>query len=243
MLNKKFVFYFIFIITILFFNNISYANNSIIGTKDRIKEIKIFKEIDITKLGRKNEEIKIKFYKREKTSVSRDEKTRENKVIEQKYKSIGEIQISKNMDLTIRTGISKEDFKLLMSNIKQDSSKFFYENSDLIYDLCEKYQINEIFFCGLISAESGWNIANNHRITHNYISLMSKGKLIRYSSKEEGLEVAARMLHKNYLTPGGCYYKGKTLDGVHKYFCPSDTWVNLVYGRMNHIMDAVNRLK
>jgi len=147
------------------------------------------------------------------------------------------------MDLTKRTGISKEDFKKIIKNLKQDTSGFFYNNADLIYDLCEEYEINEIFFCGLISAESGWNIAQNHRKTHNYISLMSKGKLIKYSSTIEGLKVAAKTLHKNYLTPGGRFYGGKTLYGVQKKFCPSGDWVNLVYGRMNQMMTAVKKSK
>lgn len=148
------------------------------------------------------------------------------------------------MDLTVRTGLSKEDFKKVIKNLKQDKSKFFYENAETIYDLCEKYEINEIFFCGLIVAESGWNIAPNHRKTHNYISLMYKGKLINYSSTEEGLEVAAKKLHTNYLTPGGKFYNGKTISGVKKKFCPaSKTWVDLVYGTMNQIMVAVNKTK
>ena len=118
------------------------------------------------------------------------EEIKEEIVIENQYTKIEDIAISKNMDLTVRTGISKEDFKVLISNVKQDTSKFFYGNSDFIYDICEEYQINEIFFCGLISAESGWNIASNHRRTHNYISLMTKNGLIKYNSVEEGLIAA-----------------------------------------------------
>lgn len=174
------------------------------------------------------------------SALTERQKKQQEQVIEEvvpQYKTIEEITISRDMDLTIRTGLSKEDFKLLISNVKYDTSKFFYENSDIIYDLCEEYQLNEIFFCGLISAESGWNIASNHRNTHNYISLMSNGKLIRYNSVEEGLRVAAQKLHDNYLTEGGKFYYGKTLSGVKTKFCPaSSTWVNLVYGRMEQIM-------
>lgn len=157
--------------------------------------------------------------------------------IEEQYTKIEDITISREMDLTIRTGLSKEDFKKLISNVKYDTSKFFYDNSDYIYDLCEEYQINEIFFCGLISAESGWNIASNHRRTHNYISLMTKNGLISYGSVEEGLTAAAKALHNNYLTEGGRFYNGKTLYGVKTKFCPaSSTWVELVHGRMQQIM-------
>ena len=145
-------------------------------------------------------------------------------------------KISKTMDLTKRTGLSRDEFIKLISSVKADTSGFFEDNAGKIYDLCQKYSINEIFFCGLISAESGWNIASNHRKTHNYISLMRNGKLINYGSVDEGLEVAAQKLHYNYLTPGGKFYHGKTLSGVKTCFCPSSGWVDLVYGRMKQIV-------
>ena len=180
---------------------------------------------------------------RNRNNTAKEEAEQVEKIIieepEIQYTKIEDITIWKDMDLTVRTGLSKEDFKKLIANVKQDTSKFFYDNSDMIYDLCAEYQINEIFFCGLISAESGWNIASNHRRTYNYISLMSKGKLIQYGSLEEGLRVAAQKLHDNYLTEGGRFYHGKTLSGVKTKFCPaSSTWVNLVYGRMQQIVNS-----
>ena len=148
------------------------------------------------------------------------------------------------MDLTKRTGLSKEDFKKVINNLKSDKSKFFYRNADTIYDLCEKYEINEIFFCGLIAAESGWNISGSHKSANNYISLMKNGKLIKYSSEEKGLEVAAKKLHQNYLTKGGKYYSGKTIAGVQKRFCPaSDTWDDLVYGCMKYVVKTAKSVK
>ena len=230
------------------FGNTSYATDSITGTKDRIKEIKIVEEINIDKLIRKEETKIVNNYTRNTntTSTSRsgvDRTNNEETKQEQRYIEPKDVTISKNMDLTKRTGLSKEDFKKVIKNLKQDSSKFFYENADTIYDLCEKYEINEMFFCGLIVAESGWNIAGNHRSTHNYISLMYNGKLIKYSSTEEGLEVAAKKLHQNYLTPGGKFYNGKTIAGVQKRFCPaSSTWDDLVYGSMKYIVAAAKKV-
>ena len=163
------------------------------------------------------------------------ENTEEQK--EEKYIQISEVKISKNMDLTVRTGLSREEFIKLIAGVKADTSGFFEENAGLIYDLCEEYSLNEIFFCGVISAESGWDIAQNHRATHNYISLMKNGKLLKFSSVESGLQEAAKRLHNNYLTPGGKFYCGKTLAAVKTKFCPaSSTWVNLVYGRMSQII-------
>jgi len=234
------------ILSFIAFDNTSYANNSITDTKERIKEIKIVEEINTEKLIR-NKEKEIINYTRDIIITNRSEVNRTNKEetkVEQKYTKPQEVKISKNMDLTKRTGMSKEDFKKTIKNLKQDRKKFFYENADIIYDLCEKYQINEIFFCGLIVAESGWDIASNHRGTHNYISLMYKGKLIRYSSTKEGLEVAAKKLHVNYLTPGGKFYNGKTISGVQKRFCPaSNTWDDLVYGAMKYVVAAAKKVK
>ena len=174
----------------------------------------------------------------EKKDSSKKENTtnKENKKSTTKTVSISQVKISRSMNLTKRTGLSRKDFIKLMSGVRADTSGFFEKNAGKIYDLCEKYSINEIFFCGLISAESGWNIASNHRRTHNYISLMRNGRLISYGSVNEGLEVAAQKLHYNYLTPGGKFYHGKTLAGVKTCFCPSSTWVGLVYGRMQQIL-------
>ena len=153
------------------------------------------------------------------------------------YKKIDEITISKDMDLTISCGLSREDFIELMTNLKKDTSGFFEENAATIYDLCQKYELNEIFFCGLIAGESGWNISSGHRRCHNYISMMSGGKLIQYSSDAEGLEAAAKLLHNRYLSEGGSYYRGKTLYSIQKIFCPnSSTWVGLIYTCMSQIV-------
>lgn len=166
--------------------------------------------------------------------VSRYARAREREL----YNSIDEITISKNMDLTVRCNVAREDFVTLMAGVRADTSGFFEQNAGTIYDMCEKYQINEIFFCGLISAESGWDIAGNHRRTHNYISLMgNSGALLPFASVEAGLEKAAATLHTNYLSEGGRFYYGKTLEAVRTRFCPVNPgWTNLVYGRMQQIV-------
>lgn len=212
-------------------------------TNEREMQISKFetkKEVEKLEEEKQTIEVAQTSYEREIKVTSRSEVQRE-KIVEEapetKYISIEEIKISKDMDLSIRCGISREDFIKLMENMKVDYSKFFAKNAGIIYDLCEKYEINEIFFCGLIAAESGWSIASSHRNAHNYISMMSSKGLIRYSSEEEGLEAATKLLHNKYLTPGGSCYSGKTLSAVQKRFCPnSSTWVGLVFGCMKQVV-------
>lgn len=193
-------------------------------------------EIQVANEKENQIEQEIKIAEREE-AIARASQERIEEVIENQYITIDEIEISRDMDLTQRCGISKEDFIELMTNLKVDTSGFFEENAEIIYDLREKYELNEVFFCGLIAAESGWNIASNHRNKCNYISMMSGGTMIRYSSPEEGLEAAAKLLHNKYLTEGGSCYYGKTLSCVQRRFCPnSSTWVGLVYGCMKQVV-------
>lgn len=212
---------------LLFYSNIKQSKENV--SEVQIEESNLLSETKLTK----------RVATTSRAGIKREENNKENINSEtEKYISINEIKISKDMDLTVRCGISKEDFKYLMKNLKPDTTGFFYEYSDIIYDLCEKYEINEIFFCGLIAGESGWKISSNHRAKCNYISMMSKGKLIKYSTPEEGLEAATKLLHNKYLTKGGAYYYGKTLVNVQKVFCPnSSTWVNLVYNCMKQIVE------
>ncbi len=206
-------------------------------SKVQVKLAEAQPERDLTKITSRGSLETRTSTQEKKKDTKAEKKESKNKKDTTKYVSIKDVKISRNMNLTVRTGLSRKDFIKLVAGVRQDTSGFFEENAGTIYDLCKKYNINEIFFCGLISAESGWNIASNHRRTHNYISLMSKGKLIRYGSVYEGLEVAAQKLHNNYLTPGGRFYHGKTLSAVKTNFCPaSSTWVDLVYGRMKQML-------
>lgn len=239
--------------TIFFIYNAAQTKyiESVGAEQDETEEVQTNEEVEIAKVetqevssrksmnDRQSTETQTENNQTEQIEATNQEQNQEPENVEPEkiYTQIKDVKISKDMDLTVSTNLSKEDFKTVISGVKQDTSKFFYNNSDLIYDLCQKYELNEIFFCGLISAESGWNIADNHRRTHNYISLRSKGNLIKYNSVEEGLEVAAKTLHNKYLTKGGVFYYGKTLSAVKTKFCPaSSTWVNLVYGRMKQII-------
>ena len=204
---------------------------------EKVAELQVNEE-EIVEVDTIDSETIIAAYAPKRVVASEEAVSRYNRARKyEQYISVDEVTISKDMDLTVRCNISREDFIDLIANVKADTSGFFEENAGLIYDICEEYELNEIFFCGLISAESGWDIAGNHRRTHNYISLMGANGLIQFSSVEEGLRKAASALHNNYLTPGGRFYCGKTLEAVRTRFCPvNPNWTNLVFGRMQQIV-------
>ena len=143
------------------------------------------------------------------------------------------IELSYYMDLSKRLGISKESFIDLIANFKYDFSGFFEKNAGYIFEICKEYGINEFFFCGLIAAESGWEISENSRNCNNFIGITGNDGLLAFESEEEGLLEAAKYLHENYLIEEGKYFHGFTLEDVKKCFCPdSQTWCKSVYGCM-----------
>lgn len=87
----------------------------------------------------------------------------------------------------------------------------------------EKYGINAIFLCALSIQESGWGrskLAMNKNNIFGYGAYnKSPYKSAKYfNSKSECIDVVARHLVENYLTEGGKYYNGKSLDAVNKRY-------------------------
>ncbi len=143
--------------------------------------------------------------------------------------------ISYDMDVTMLSGFTLEEFQILMDGISIDDETDFYSiHAETIYNLSHQYEINEIFFAGIISAESWWGCAENCIYKNNYTGMMSNGSLIAYSSVYENLEETASNLHNNYLTEGGACYNGKTIAGVSVCYCDS-SWIDLVWERMQQI--------
>lgn len=143
--------------------------------------------------------------------------------------------ISYDMDVTMLSGFTLEEFQILMDGISIDDETNFYSiHAETIYNLSHQYEINEIFFAGIISAESWWGCAENCVYKNNYTGMMSNGSLIAYSSVYENLEETASNLHNNYLTEGGACYNGKTIAGVSVCYCDS-SWIELVWERMQQI--------
>lgn len=143
--------------------------------------------------------------------------------------------ISFDMDVTVLSGLSLEEFKTLMEGITLDDENDFYKvNAEAIFNLCNQYQINEIFFCGIISAESWWGTADNCVEKNNFTGMMGSSGLIKYETTYENLEATARNLHNNYLSPGGSFNNGTTISGVSVCYCGSE-WPPLVWERMTQI--------
>lgn len=170
------------------------------------------------------------------------EETIENTIEEISDESIeidlSNLYITEYSNLNEITGMSKEQFVYLMDNFSYDYNSLFSRNSGLIWDLCQEYNINEVFFVGLIGAESLWGSHESHIATCNYTSIKSEGYLVEYSSEYEGLTASAELICNKYFS-----YIGTTLDSISEIYCPDNPetfdideslkWKELVFECMN----------
>lgn len=157
---------------------------------------------------------------------------------------LSNLYISLNMNLNETTGMSKEQFISLMNNFSYDYNGLFGRNAGLIWDLCQEYQINEIFFMGLIGAESAWGSNESHIATCNYTSIKPEGYLLEYSSEYEGLMASAKLIGDKYFNN-----IGTTLYSISEVYCPdnpetfdideSQYWIELVYDCMSLVVSDI----
>lgn len=153
----------------------------------------------------------------------------------QQYIKIEDVKISFDMDVSKPTGLSKEDFVTLVTNMKYDRTGILEQNAEVIWECCQKYSVNEIFVLGICGIESAWCSAPQHQNTHNYSSLMSGGKLISYPSDAAGFEAMIKLLGQKYLSPNGSLYHGATITGVGRCYCNPTSWPKKVYTCMQQV--------
>jgi beta-N-acetylglucosaminidase len=79
------------------------------------------------------------------------------------YIKIEDVRISFDMDVSKPTGLSKEDFVTLVTNMKYDKTGILEKNAGVIWECCQKYNVNEIFVLGICGIESAWCSAPQHQ--------------------------------------------------------------------------------
>lgn len=165
-----------------------------------------------------------------------DRKVQDDYVEVKSYIPRSEVKISFNMDVSKPCGLSKEDFEALVQGMRCDRTGILKANAGVIWEACQKYNVNEIFILGICGIESAWCSAPQHQRTHNYASLMSKGKLIQYATDADGFEAMIKLLGQSYLRPGAGLYHGATITGVGTCYCNTTTWPPKVFKCMQQAL-------
>lgn len=124
-----------------------------------------------------------------------------------------------NLDVSKPSGVTLADLQLV-------SRGAFVGIEDAFLKAEQDYGINCLFVMGIASLESA-----NGTICfrpNNMFGFGGRG----FSSKSECVDVVARALEYNYLTPGGSLYNGTRITDVNKRYAASSTWDNKVCRNM-----------
>lgn len=125
------------------------------------------------------------------------------------------------LDVSKPSGVTVEDLKKVTSQGLVGLEKAFWQAE-------QDYGINCLFVMAIAAIESGNGTING--VGNNMFGW--GGGYIAFSSKAEGIDVVARGLARNYLTPGAGLYSGNTISSVNKRYASSSTWDDKVASKM-----------
>lgn len=86
-----------------------------------------------------------------------------------------------------------------------------------------KYGVNALYLAGIAALESGWG---RYCFEENNIFGFYCGKT--FPSKSACIDYVAAFMRENYLSQGGKYYNGATLEGINCYWNGNPQWVREV---------------
>lgn len=159
------------------------------------------------------------------------------------------LTVKMDMELNKPSGLTKEDFKKVLSQNINDVYRIFENNAELFFEIEQKYNINGIFIASIGIHESNWGTS---RIAKDKNNLFGYGAYdsspyassVTFESYAYGIEYLAKMLTKYYINePGkilydgeiavGTYYNGPTVTGVNVRYASDPNWANAVYEIMS----------
>ena len=92
-----------------------------------------------------------------------------------------------------------------------------------------QYKVNAFFLAALAALESGWGA-----YCHQPNNLFGWGQQA-YPSKSVCIDAVARAIAEDYLTPGGRYFHGVSLEAVGRCYNNNPQWTDAVAGLMAEI--------
>ena len=158
------------------------------------------------------------------------------------------VNVNPEMKLNVPSGLTKEDFKKVLSGNASDTNKIFEQHAEFFYEIEQQYCVNGLFIAAIGIHESNWgtsNIAIQKKNLFGYGSYDSSAYESSYifESYEYGIDMVARVMAKYYLNPEGTeifdgeiaegtYYNGPTVAGVNTRYASDTNWATRVYNIM-----------
>lgn len=131
------------------------------------------------------------------------------------------------MDMSKPSGVSVEDLKLV-------TRYKLVGTEEKLYELEQNYNLNCLFLLGIASHESAYGTMQFH--PNNVCGYGYSG----FASINDCLDTVGRVLAKNYLDPGGPYYKGNTIDSVNKTYAADPAWDSKVARKVSYFYEVIS---
>jgi len=163
--------------------------------------------------------------------------------------------VSINMKLNKSSGLTKKDFKKILSDLSEDKNNIFKDNYEVFYNMDKKYNINGVFLASIAIHESGWGsstIADDKKNLFGYGAYDSSPyeSSVEFSDYSNGIETVAAALAKHYLntsgtkindteTADGIYYNEPTVAGVNVRYASDPDWHTKVFNYMQILYDRL----
>ena len=160
-----------------------------------------------------------------------------------------------DMELNKSSGLSKDDFKKMLTGLSQDRLHIFQDNYEVFYNIDKKYNINGVFLASIAIHESGWGtskIANDKKNLFGYGAYDSSPyeSSFTFDDYSNGVETVAKALVKYYLNPAGTkiydnetaagsYYVTPTVKGVNTRYASDPEWHQKVYSYMEMLYNRL----
>ena len=152
--------------------------------------------------------------------------------------------LKKDMDLTEPTGLTLSDYKTMLGYNKSDKNSIFADNVEYFYNAEQKYGVNGIFIAAVGIHESGWGTSYLAKEKKNLFGYKAYDRdpinsAQDFESYEDAINTVAQALSKNYLTPSGSFYYGKTMEAVNTKYASDSAWHEKVYSYMEYLYDKL----
>lgn len=128
-------------------------------------------------------------------------------------------------------GLSKEALQNALKGRLKELAGVFLEAE-------EKTGVNALFLAAVAALESGWGESKAAREKNNLFGWTGQNGYQQFESRKDCILTVAQRLRELYLTPGGRYFHGYTVEAVNRCYNGRPEWEKAVVG----IMEDLKRL-
>lgn len=160
-----------------------------------------------------------------------------------------------NMALNVKSGLTLDDYKRILSNESRDVNKVIQDNAEAFYNAEQKYNVNGILLVAMAIHESGWgtsaiSLDKKNLFGYGAYDNDAYNSAYTFNTYAEGIDLVAKVLAKAYLNPAGMtmadgdtttgrYYSSPTLTGINTRYSTDPNWCTKVFSYMTYFYDKL----